>query len=363
MSTPTSTLGLIEAKVIQEQRLTAEDALALFRSQDLIGIGRMAALSNSNKNGRDVFYNINRHINPTNICVNRCLFCAFSRTADQEGAYALQIDEMCTMASRAEQDGATEVHIVGGLHPDLPFSFYTELLASIRAAAPSLHIKAFTAVEIDYFAQLEQTSPQDILNRLRQAGLGSLPGGGAEILVDAPRLKICPEKISGGRWLEIHRTAHQLGIRSNATMLYGHVESIADRVKHMTLIRELQDETGGYQAFIPLVWQPENSPLKLDTPRTSGIDSLKTLAISRLFLDNFQHIKAYWVMLGEKIAQTSLAFGVNDLDGTVIAEKIGHDAGATSPQLLSVERIRRLITDVGRTPVERDTLYRPVLRP
>jgi aminodeoxyfutalosine synthase len=249
---------------------------------------------------------------------------------------------------------------VGGLHPDLPFEFYTEMLQGLRKKAPSVHIKAFTAVEIDYFARISGLTIEEVFRQLIAAGLGSMPGGGAEILVEEVRNKICPEKISGQHWLEIIRLAHLAGLKTNATMLYGHVESFADRVAHMEMLRNLQDETGGFQAFIPLAFQPENSDLKLNIKGTSGLDDLKTLAIARIFLDNFDHIKAYWIMLGEKIAQVSLSFGVNDLDGTVVEEKIGHDAGAASPQSLTKDGIIRLIKKADKIPVERDTLYRPI---
>jgi aminodeoxyfutalosine synthase len=354
------TFETISEKVRNGGRISPDEALALFASNDLLAIGELAALANERKNGKQVFFNVNRHINPTNICVNRCAFCAFSRTSGEEGAYSLALDEICRRAMEAEGQGATEVHIVGGLHPDLPFEYYEEVLREIRTAAPRLHIKAFTAVEIDYFARISGDTIEQVLERLMAAGLGSMPGGGAEILVAGVRQKICPEKISGQRWLDIIRLAHRAGLKTNATMLYGHVESFADRVAHMGMLRELQDETGGFQAFIPLAFQPENSDLKLDIKGTSGLDDLKTLAVARIFLDNFDHIKAYWVMLGEKIAQVSLAFGVNDLDGTVVEEKIGHDAGAQSPQSLTKEGIVNLIRKAGRNPVERDTLYRPL---
>jgi len=357
-----STFETIIANVRKGQRISTSDALELFSSNDLLAIGELAALVNERKNGKSVFFNVNRHINPTNICVNRCAFCAFSRTSGEEGAYTLALDEICRRAVEAEAEGATEVHMVGGLHPDLPFEFYEEMLRAIRMAASLLHIKAFTAVEIEYFSRISGVAIEQVLQRLMTAGLGSMPGGGAEILVEEVRNKICPEKISGARWLEIIRLAHLAGLKTNATMLYGHVESFADRVRHMDMLRELQDETGGFQAFIPLAFQPENSDLKLDIKATSGLDDLKTLAISRLFLDNFDHIKAYWVMLGEKIAQVSLAFGVNDLDGTVVEEKIGHDAGAASPQSLTKDGIITLIKKAGKTPVERDTLYQPLRR-
>ncbi len=354
------TLKTISKKVNDGKRISPNEALFLFESNDLFGIGELAALVNERTNGPHVFFNVNRHINPTNICVNRCAFCAFSRTAGDDGAYTLALDEICRMAREAEGEGATEVHIVGGLHPDLAFEFYEETLRAIRHTAPKLHIKAFTAVEIEYFSRISGLTIEQVFERLISAGLGSMPGGGAEILVEEVRQKICPEKISGARWLEIIRLAHLAGLKTNATMLYGHVETVADRVAHMEILRNLQDQTGGFQAFIPLAFQTENSDLKLDIKGTSGLDDLKTLAIARIFLDNFHHIKAYWIMLGEKIAQVSLAFGVNDLDGTVIEEKIGHGAGAKSPQTLTKEGIIRLIRKAGKTPVERDTLYNPI---
>ena len=350
----------ISAKVSAGQRISADEALFLFKFHDLLAIGELAAQVNERKNGSNVYFNVNRHINPTNVCVNRCAFCAFSRTAGEDDAYTLTLDEICHRAREAESEGATEVHIVGGLHPDLPFEFYEEVLRSLRSTAPKLHIKAFTAVEIEYFSRISGLTIEQVFERLISAGLGSMPGGGAEILVEEVRHKICPEKISGARWLEIIRLAHLAGLKTNATMLYGHVETAADRVAHMEMLRVLQDETGGFQAFIPLAFQTENSDIKLDIKDTSGIDDLKTLAIARIFLDNFDHIKAYWIMLGEKIAQVSLAFGVNDLDGTVVEEKIGHDAGAKSPQAMTTEGIIRLISKAGKTPVERDTLYHPI---
>ncbi|MDD2309886.1 MAG: aminofutalosine synthase MqnE [Desulfuromonadaceae bacterium] len=353
-------LETISAKVRACQRITPDEALFLFSSGDLLAVGELAALANERRNGKNVYFNVNRHINPTNVCVNRCAFCAFSRTAGEDGAYTMALDEICRRAREADDEGATEVHIVGGLHPDLAFEFYEEALRAIRHTAPSLHVKAFTAVEIEYFSRISGLTIEQVLQRLMAAGLGSMPGGGAEILVEEVRRKICPEKISGERWLEIIRTAHLAGLKTNATMLYGHVENTADRVAHMEMLRTLQDETGGFQAFIPLAFQPENSALKLDITGTSGVDDLKTLAIARIFLDNFDHIKAYWIMLGEKIAQVSLAFGVNDLDGTVVEEKIGHDAGAQTPQALTKEGIIRLIRKADKIPVERDTLYHPI---
>src|SRR6185369_17151804 len=355
-----TTFETISAKIRAGQRITSDEALFLFESNDLLGIGELAALANEHKNGTNVYFNVNRHINPTNVCVNRCAFCAFSRTAGEDGAYTLALGEICRRAREAEEEGATEVHIVGGLHPDLPFEFYEETLQAIRHAAPKLHIKAFTAVEIEYFSRISGLTIEAVLERLIGAGLGSMPGGGAEILVEEVRQKICPEKITGARWLEIIRLAHLAGLKTNATMLYGHLETAADRVAHMEMLRELQYETGGFQAFIPLAFQPENSDLKLDIKATSGLDDLETLASARIFRDSIDHIKADWVMLGEKIAQVSLSFGVNDLDGTVVEEQITKAAGGATDGSMTKNDIVHLIRQAGRIPVERDTVYNVV---
>ncbi len=354
-------LDRVREKVQAGARIDEGDALALLTSDDLLGVGELADRVNRRRNGDRVFYNVNRHINPTNLCVNRCRFCAFSRSPGDRGAYTLDPAQILARAEEAAAAGATEVHIVGGLHPELPFAWYRDLVAAIRERCPSLHIKGFTAVEIDHFARMGGDTPERVLTELKEAGLGSLPGGGAELLPEPVRSRICPEKIPGSRWLEIMETAHGLGLRSNATMLYGHVETAADRVEHMRLLRELQDRTGGFQAFIPLAFQPRNSDLARGAP-TTGFDDLRTLAAARVYLDNFRHIKAYWVMLGEKIAQVSLHFGVNDLDGTVVEEKIAHDAGATTREALTRDELVGLIREAGKVPVERDTLYRPVER-
>jgi len=352
-------LGEVRAKVLDGVRLNDAEALSLFACNDLLAIGELAALANARLNGTTVYFNVNRHINYTNLCINRCTFCAFSREAGDEGGYTLALNDILARAAEAATAGATELHMVGGLHPELPFDFYLEMLAAVKADAPQLHIKAFTAVELDYFAQLTGQPVAAVIEELKEAGLGSLPGGGAEIFAPQVREKICPEKISGKRWLEIHEAVHRAGLKSNATMLFGHLESYADRVDHLRQLRQLQDRTGGFQAFIPLAFQPDNTRVP-GAKGVGGVDALKTLAISRLYLDNFRHIKAYWVMLGLKIAQVSLCFGVNDLDGTVVEEKIGHDAGADSPQQLSKEQLMALIRKAGREPVERDTLYREV---
>ena len=353
-----TTFAAISEKVLAGGRIDEAEALLLFGHQDLLALGDLAQTVNERKNGRRVFFNVNRHINHTNICVNRCRFCAFSRTADQPGAYLMSLDEIRGRAEEAFQQGATEIHVVGGLHPDLPFEFYREMLRTIKEVSPELHVKAFTAVEIAYLAGLAALPIPETLERLKEAGLGSLPGGGAEIFAPEVRNQLCPEKISGEAWLSIMEQVHAAGLKSNATMLYGHLESMADRVDHMRQLRELQDKTGGFQVFIPLAFQPEHSELKIAGGGTSGVDDLRTLAVARIYLDNFANIKAYWVMLGEKIAQVSLAFGVNDLDGTVVEERIGHEAGADTPQTMSRDDIVTMIKKAGRIPVERDTLYR-----
>jgi aminodeoxyfutalosine synthase len=347
----------IYAKIEGGVRISDDEALALFESDDLLTIGDLAALANARNNGNKVYFNVNRHINYTNICVNRCTFCAFSRQHESdEGGYTLAINDILDRAAEASAAGATEIHMVGGLHPDLPFDFYLEILASIKADNPALHIKAFTAVEIDYFASLTRQTPREVVAELMTAGLDSMPGGGAEIFAAEVRRKICPEKISGERWLEVTEQVHLAGLKTNATMLFGHLEGYADRVDHLARLRQLQDRTGGFQAFIPLAFQPDNTRVP-GAKGVGGYDALKTLAVSRIYLDNFRHIKAYWVMLGLKVAQVSLSFGVNDIDGTVVEEQIGHDAGADSPQQLTKEQLVSLIHKAGKIPVERDTLY------
>ena len=352
------TLESIASNLSKNRRISREEALSLFASNDLLALGEMASLVNTRKNGRSVYFNVNRHINPTNICVNQCAFCAFFRKTGAPDAYSLTTEEICQNAIEAQSCGATEIHMVGGLHPELPFEFYEETLACLRRTAPDMRIKAFTAVEIDHFSRISGLSIECVLERLMAAGLDSMPGGGAEILVESNRRRICPEKISGKRWLEVIETAHRAGLKTNASMLYGHLETPSDRVTHMELLRDLQDKTGGFQAFIPLPFQTENSALKTPPRADAALDDLKTLAVARIFLDNFDHIKAYWVMLGEKIAQVSLAFGANDLDGTIIEEKIGSAAGASSSGALTKNAIIRLIKKADRIPVERDTLYR-----
>ncbi len=347
----------IHNKIESGVRISDAEALSLFECDDLLAIGELAALANRRVNADKVFFNVNRHINYTNICINRCTFCAFSRENEgEDGGYTLALNEILSRSAEASAAGATEIHMVGGLHPNLPFDFYLEMLAAIKADNPSLHIKAFTAVEIDYFAKMTEQSITSVIGQLQAVGLDSMPGGGAEIFATEVREQICPEKISGARWLEVIEEVHQCGLKTNATMLFGHLETLADRVDHLSKLRQLQDRSGGFQAFIPLAFQPDNTRVP-GAKGVGGVDALKTLAISRIYLDNFRHIKAYWVMLGLKVAQVSLAFGVNDIDGTVVEEQIGHDAGADSPQQLNKEQLIELVRKSGRQPVERDTLY------
>ncbi len=351
-------LEKIKEKVSAGRRLTRRDGLQLFESRDLLAIGRLASKVAGSKNGNYVHFVQNMHINPTNICVNRCKFCAFSRSRGEPGAYEMSIEDILAKAGKAEK-GVREFHIVSGLHPDLPFTWYLDMLRLLKKKFPNIHLKAFTAVEIDYLAKLSGLSLTDTLLKLKEAGLGSLPGGGAEIFDSCVRNTLCAEKISGDRWLEVMKAAHSVGLKSNATMLYGHIETAGHRVDHLLKLRELQDRTGGFQAFIPLSFHSQNTEIK-KSAYTTGFDDLKTLAISRLMLDNFDHIKAYWVMLGEKIAQVSLHFGVDDLDGTVVEEKITKAAGGVTDGSMTKEDIVHLIKQAGRVPVERDTVYNVV---
>jgi len=370
----------IEKKILSGKRITPDDAIALFNSDDIYTLGRLANHVAVSKNGNSSYFIQNHHINPTNICVNRCKFCAFSRSKGDKGAYELSIPEIIKKLRVKRTDIRSqkleanknlrspisnahptfrEVHIVGGLHPDWSLDYYLELIRKIKQTLPGLHIKAFTAVEIDYFSKISSLSIKDTLIALKEAGLETMPGGGAEIFNSRIRSRVCPEKISGKKWLQIMETAHGVGIKTNATMLYGHIENYRHRVEHMLKLRDLQDKTGGFQAFIPLAFHPLNT--KIDGAKyTSGIDDLKTVAVSRLFLDNIPHIKAYWIMLGEKIAQLALMFGADDLDGTIIEEKITHSAGALSGVALTKSDLINLINKAGKVPVERDSFYMPV---
>jgi aminodeoxyfutalosine synthase len=349
-------LKVISDRIKGGGRLSYEEAVGLFKNDDIFGIGRVAAEAAERKNGKKAYFIVNRHINPTNICVNRCKFCAFSRSKDEEGSFELTIDQILERLSAVH--GFSEVHIVGGLHPDWPFEHYITMISAIRQKFPLLNIKAFTAVEIDYFSRISGLGLEEVLTKLKDSGLQIMPGGGAEIFAEGIRNQLCPEKISGERWREVMEVAHHVGIKTNATMLYGHLETFEDRVDHLFKLRDLQDKTGGFQAFISLAYHPKNT--EIGGFYSSGIDDLKTIAMSRLILDNFDHIKAYWIMLGEKISQTALLFGADDLDGTIVEEKITHMAGAMTGEGMTREDLIYLIKKAGKTAVERDGLYNEI---
>ncbi|MFN4259707.1 MAG: aminofutalosine synthase MqnE [Gemmataceae bacterium] len=354
----------IRDKVEAGQRLSFEDGVFLYEQADLFTLGELANIVRERKNGNFAYYNVNTHLNPTNVCVYRCVFCAFRADLKSPKGYVMSDEQILERAAEADRRGATELHIVGGLHHQLPYEWYLHVVRIIHEQTPRLHLKAYTAVEWDWFARLTNRPTRDILAEFQAAGLGSLPGGGAEIFHPEVRDVICEHKADADAWLRIHREAHELGLRSNATMLYGHIEKPWHRIDHLIRLRELQDETGGFQTFIPLAFHPDNTKLgeQHHIAKPSGLLDLQTIAISRLMLDNFPHIKAYWVMLGIKTAQLALSYGADDIDGTVVHERIYHDAGSDSPQETTVAELRRLIEEAGRVPVERDTLYNEVIR-
>jgi aminodeoxyfutalosine synthase len=354
-------LSAIAAKVEAGERLGFDDGVALYRSPDVLAVGWMANAVRERMHGDTAYFNVNRHINPTNVCVASCRLCAFGRKKDAAGTYTMALEEAWATAGSGLSEAVTEFHIVGGLHADLPFEYFEELVRGLKERFPKVHVKAFTMVEIAFFAKLYKMTVEETLRRLKAAGVDSLPGGGAEIFADRVRHIICDHKIDGGEWLETARVAHRIGLRSNATMLYGHVENDEDRVDHMLRLRELQDETGGFQTFIPLAFHPDNTALA-HIAKTTGMMDLRQIAVGRLLLDNFAHIKSYWQMVSPEMAQISLRFGADDIDGTVIEEKIYHDAGATTPQGMRRADLVRLITEAGRVPFERDTMYRAVTR-
>lgn len=356
----------IAEKVEAGERLSRDDAIALFETDDLLAVGGMADLVNRRMNGDRVFYVANQHINPTNVCIlNRvCVFCSYGVRPLADDAYTMSLDEVFSEAEAANRSPTREFHIVGGLHPKLKLEYYTEMIRGLKERHPAVHVKALTAVEIAHLARIEGCSNRDVLEELLAAGLDAMPGGGAEVFSPAVRSTIADRKLAAEDWLDVHRQAHALGIPTNCTLLYGHVETAADRVDHMLMLRELQDETGGFSTFIPLAWHPDNTALgrelALEGQRTGGVDDLKALAVGRLLLDNVPHIKTHWIMVTTKLSQIALSFGVDDLEGTVVLEKITHTAGADTPIGLDLEEIVRLIRDAGKTPVERDSLYRAV---
>jgi aminodeoxyfutalosine synthase len=354
-------LNPIHEKVVSGERLDEQDGIALFRSPDILAVGWLANYVRENMHGNVAYFNVNRHINPTNVFVAACRLCAFGRKKDTPGSYTMALEEAFDAAASGYSEAVTEFHIVGGLHPDLPLEYFLDLVRGLKERFPGVHVKAFTMVEVAFFAKRYKFTVREILEKLKAAGVDSMPGGGAEIFSDRVRHIICDHKIDGGEWLDIARQAHQMGFKSNATMLYGHIENEEDRVDHLLKLRSLQDETHGLQTFIPLAFHPDNTPLQ-HLPWTTGMLDIRNIAVSRLVLDNVPHIKAYWQMMTPKIAQIALRFGADDIDGTVVEEKIYHDAGASTPQGMRRQDLERLIREAGREPFERDTLYRAVKR-
>ncbi len=361
LPTHSQRLTAIAEKVEAGERVTADEGLFLDKEADVLTLGRLANTIRERINGNNAYYNTNIHLNPTNVCVYRCTFCAFRSDLRDEKAYTFDEPMIRERVLEAKAAGATEIHVVGGLHHLKKFDWYLDVIRTIRDTDPAIHIKAWTPVEIGWFSYLTKKPIRWVLEQMIEAGLGSMPGGGAEIFDPEVRAKICEHKADAAMWFETHRTAHELGLRSNATMLYGHIEEARHRIDHLCQLRELQDETGGFQTFIPLAFHPENTGLS-HLPKPSGLMDLRTIALSRIMLDNFDHIKAYWIMLGEPTAQVALSFGADDLDGTVVHELIYHDAGAETPEGLTVAQIHHLIEEAGRIPIERDTLYRRVER-
>ncbi len=355
-------LAPIAEKVMAGERLSFEEGMTLFATDDLHSLGRLADAVRRRKHGRATYFNVNRHLNPTNICYADCKFCSFFRKPREEGGYTHSIDQCVRMAREARAQGATELHIVGGLNTWLPFSYFTDLLSALKRELPDIHLKAFTMVELDYFAHFYKMSDEEVIEKLKAAGMDSCPGGGAEIFADRVRRQICAHKTSGERWLELSGKVHRAGLKTNATMLYGHIENYEDRLDHLIKLRQQQDKTGGFQCFIPLAFHPPGTQLA-HLPGPSGIDSLKTIAVSRLMLDNIDHIKAYWVMLGKRLAQTALHFGANDFDGTILGGgelMQSYLADGQSENQATKEEIVRLITEAGFQAIERDTLYHPL---
>ncbi len=349
-------LGDILEKIQNNERLSVEDGLRLFESPDLLAIGYLANIVRERKNANNAYFIYNQHINYSNICTNLCKFCAFGKDKESALAYEMSVDEVRGKVRERLSEPITEIHMVGGIHPDLPYSYYTDLLKVIKEERPDVHIQAFTCVEIAHLAEISGLGVAGVLEDMKRVGLGSIPGGGAEVFSPRIRELTCEKKLSGSDWLEVAKIAHKLGLHTNATMLYGHIESLEERLEHLDMLRKAQDESGGFLAFIPLAFHPKNTELS-NLSRTSGIDDLKIIAVARCFLDNFPHIKAYWVMIGQKLSQIALSFGADDVDGTVKEEIITHMAGAETEQALSRDQLLRMIKEAGRVPIERDTLY------
>jgi aminodeoxyfutalosine synthase len=359
-------LDPIAEKACAGERLTPADGVALFESDDLLAIGALADLVNRRRNGDRVFLTANQHLNPTNVCVLRatCTFCSFARRPKEDGAYTMTLEEAYHEADLARDTPVREFHVVGGLHPKLSLAYYEDLIRGLKERHPGVEVKALTAVEIAHLARIERSSVDDVLLRLQAAGLDTMPGGGAEVFSTGVRATIAKRKLVAEEWIDVHRRAHRLGIRSNCTMLYGHVETYRDRIDHLEMLRSLQDETGGFLAYIPLAYHPDHNELGEELGRqgtaTTGFDDLKNLAIGRLYLDNIEHIKTHWIMNTAKVSQVALHFGVDDLEGTVRRERIYHEAGASTPEGMTFAEIVRLIRDAGKRPVERNVRYEEV---
>jgi aminodeoxyfutalosine synthase len=356
----------IAEKVLAEERLDATDAAVLYGTGDILGLGAIADFANQRSNGRRVFFSANQHLNPTNVCIlrNTCSFCSFARIPKEEGAYTRTLEEVFEEASQAHGMPTREFHIVGGLHPKLRLEYYTDMIRGLKERHPGVSIKALTAVEIAHLARIEKSSIEDVLGALREAGLTSLPGGGAEVFGPAVRFTIAERKLSGEEWIEVHRTAHRMGIPSNCTMLYGHVETVDDRIAHLLMLRDLQDDTGGFLTYIPLAYHPDHNALGRELGRegsaTTGYEDLKNIAVGRLVLDNIPHVKTHWPMVTPAMAQIVLSFGCDDVEGTVVFERVYHEAGATTQMHMQYHDLVDLIRRAGREPVERDSLYQVV---
>ena len=359
-------LRAVADKVFAGTRLSPAEGVALYRTSDILALGELAEWANTQKNGDRVFFSANQHLNPTNVCVlrNTCVFCSFARMPKEEGAYTRSLEEVYHEAEQARGAPTREFHIVGGLHPKLPLSYYADMFRGLKERHPQVHIKALTAVEIAHLARIEKTTIEDVLIRLREAGLDTMPGGGAEVFSTAVRATIAERKLTGEEWITVHRTAHRLGIRTNCTMLYGHVETAEDRIEHLQMLRELQDETGGFLTYIPLAYHPDNNELGEEMGRvgsaTTGYEDLKNVAVARLFFDNIDHIKTHWPMVTPFMSQVVLQFGCDDLEGTVVYERVYHEAGAHTDMHMPYHRLVEMIRGAGKRPVERDSFYRPV---
>ena len=352
-------LADILEKVQDGERISIDDGIRLFQSPNLLAVGYLANIVRERKNSNNAYFIYNQHINYSNICTNLCKFCAFGKDKDSDLAYEMTVEDVRQKVRERLSEPITEIHMVGGIHPDLPYSYYTDLLKVIREERPDVHIQAFTCVEIAHLAEISGLGIARVLEDLKKEGLGSIPGGGAEVFSPRIRELTCEKKLSGSGWIDVAKTAHKVGLHTNATMLYGHIESLEERLEHLDMLRKAQDETNGFLAFIPLSFHPKNTELANMSKfsRTSGVDDLKNIAVARCFLDNFPHIKAYWVMIGQKLSQIALSYGADDVDGTVKEEIITHMAGAETEQAMSREQLLRMIREAGRIPIERDTLY------